>query len=99
MKRANFADAVKHGISSYSPFKYNSAKNAHEDDENKKNRFGPPKVNLSDRELDDIMNQTNFRVNTAASNGTFASSFGAQSPPASAINSPAIAQKHHKFSR
>lgn len=72
MKRANFAEAVKYGITSYSPLKHNSTKNVHEDDENKKTRFGPPKVNLPDRELDDIMNQTHYRAATAASNGTFA---------------------------
>ena len=78
VKRANFAEAVKHGFTSYSPFKQqHNVKSNNEEDDNKKTRFGPPKVNLPDRELEDIVTQTHYRVTTANSNGTFASQFGA----------------------
>lgn len=69
----NFADAIKHGISSYSPLKshHQSAKNSQDDEKggSKKIKFGPPNVNLNDYELDEILEQTKMRVNTAASMG------------------------------
>jgi len=50
--KANFADVVKKGVQSYSPFKVLVRHEENHDD--KKTRFGPPKINLDDADLDII---------------------------------------------
>jgi hypothetical protein len=100
-QRANFAEAVKHGITSYSPFKQHVVKNPNEDEKDKKTRFGPPKVNLGDRELDDIINKTHYRAVTATSNATMTASLGpphSPMPTQSAFHSRPNTEKHNTHS-
>jgi hypothetical protein len=71
--KPNFADAVKHGITSYSPFKHHlkHEESAEGGQHHKKHaRFGPPKVQLNDRELEELVNHTRYRATTAASQAT-----------------------------
>jgi hypothetical protein len=50
--KTTFADVVKKGVQSFSPFKVPVRHEEQTDD--KKTRFGPPKINLNDADLDII---------------------------------------------
>lgn len=67
----NFAEAIKHGISSYSPLKtLQSAKHGNEEDTKglkKTIKFGPPNISLNDNELDEVIEQNKYRAQTANS--------------------------------
>ena len=53
----SFAESVKRGIQSFSPFRQHIMRNE-DDGDGKKSAFGPPKIPLNDDDLEDIYNQT-----------------------------------------